>query len=103
MDPLTLDNLVSLASVILAAITVISAFNKSSKSDSALGQKLFDRIEHLSSLVTSMAADIKGLDTKLDDNSQKIAALEQQIVSAFKDISDLRTRVRELERNSKNQ
>lgn len=98
IDPLTLDNVVSLASVILAAITVVSAFNKASKSDSAFGQQLFDRIEHLSSLITSMSADVKGLDAKLDESSQKVAALEQQMISAFKEIADLRVRIQELER-----
>lgn len=79
MTPLTFDQLISLASVILAAIVAVASFAKSAKTDSMERQSAADKLDEIGRGVAETRAVVERLDGKLDSHADRIARAEVRL------------------------
>ena len=79
LNPLTYDQLISLASVILAAIVAIASFAKGAKADSMERQAAADKLDEIGRGVAETRAAVERLDGKLDRHADRIARAEVRL------------------------
>lgn len=79
LNPLTFDQLISLASVILAAIVAIASFARGAKADSMERQAAADKLDEIGRGVAETRAVVERLDGKLDSHADRIARAEVRL------------------------
>ena len=79
LNPLTFDQLISLASVILAAIVAIASFARGAKADSMERQAAADKLDEIGRGLSETRAVVERLDGKLDSHADRIARAEVRL------------------------
>ena len=67
---------ISLGSLAVAAIALVLSYLRSNKLDAARDQKIEDKLDNQSEMLTEVRDGIGKLDAKIDDHSVRIAQLE---------------------------
>ena len=78
-NPLTYDQLISLSSVILAAIVAIASFAKGAKADSMERQAAADKLDEIGRGVAETRAAVERLDAKLDSHADRLTRAEARL------------------------
>ena len=79
LNAITFDQLISLASVALAAVVAVTSFVKGSKTDSMERQAAADKLDEIGRGVSETRAVVERLDAKLDLHADRIARAEQRL------------------------
>jgi chromosome segregation ATPase len=79
LSSITFDQLISLTSVILAAIVAVTSFAKGEKADSMERQAAVDKLEEIGRGVAETRAAVERLDAKLDQHGDRITRAEARL------------------------
>lgn len=83
MEPLNVGNVISLASLAVAAFSVFAATWGRSKGSAAAEQRRDDKIDQIARDCTATREDVREINRKLDDHSGRLVKCEEQISSLF--------------------
>ena len=78
-DAFTIDQLIALSSVILAAIVAVTSNARRAKADSMERQAAADKLDEIGRGVAETRAAVERLDAKLDLHADRIARAEQRL------------------------
>lgn len=91
--PATFGELVSLLSLIVAALVAVSsavaAGRRGASTDSAREQRMSDQLDHISQMCSETRQDVKEMNRKLDDHGSRITRLEEQCTTLFSRVERL--------------
>lgn len=95
------SDIISLASVIVAIVSVGSMIyfkNKAnSKDDVSIIAIMKNNLDHLTVDIKDIKDGVKEINKKLNFNSEEIRSLQEQVKTLFKDVEELKYNVKDLE------
>lgn len=82
-DAFSWGELFSLLAVIISFATIMMSLKSRSTSDSRSEQQMLDKLDNLSNVTRETNIDVKEISKKIDDHSERLAALEAKVENAF--------------------
>ena len=79
MSPVTFDQFIALASCIVAVVSLVVGFARSSKAAHMSDQRTQDKLDSIGSIVGDTRDTVRELDRKIDDHGQRLAKAESDI------------------------
>lgn len=87
------DLLLGVVSVMLALSTFANARKKDNKTEGAQEATFHADLKYIKELLQDVRSDMKELTKSIDQHAERIAKCEAQIISAFKSIQRIETRL----------
>ena len=89
MNPLTFDQMIALAAVLLSGLTVVIGYIRSTKEGGAKDQRIIDRLDNIASTVETTQRDVSDLGAKIDDHAARLARTEQNVTNLYHRLDSL--------------
>lgn len=83
--------LISLFAVIISFATICVSLFARSKTSVQNGQRMIDKLDSLSGIITETNADVKEISRKIDNHAERLAHLEADMGSIFARIKRIET------------
>lgn len=77
------SELISLAAVIISFATVLLSMKSRSEKGTKNDQQVLDKLDSLESMTKETNQDVKMINRKIDDHSERLATLEAEMKNAF--------------------
>ncbi len=84
--------LIGFGGLLISAITLITAYLRSTKQDAIENQSLADRLDNINNGVMSLNTKVDKLDSKLDDHSNRITKIEAEVENIYRRLDKVEKR-----------
>ena len=92
MNPLTFDQMIALAAVLLSGLTVVIGYIRSTKEGGAKDQRIIDRLDNIASTVETPPRDVSELGAKIADHAARLARTAQNVTNLYHRLDSLENR-----------
>ena len=87
MSPITFDQTVALGGLLVAAISLVAGFWRSTRGDAAGDQLVNDKLDRMGEVGRETRDAVREMSAKLDDHSQRLARVENDVENIYHRLS----------------